>query len=653
MTLGPARPQYGSPRGPECAGAGPPSWHEVAAVLALTALAAGLRTWRLGDLPPGLHVDEAFNLLDARSVLDGARPVYLAANAGRDVLYTYLQAPLVAALGMVPAAGRLASAVAGTLAVPATWFMARRLPGLATPRLAVAAAGYMAVIYWPLHFSRFGIRAILLVPVVALAAAAWGRILAGGGSRATTAGLTLILAAAAYTHAAGRGLVLLLAIQAAWSWARGDRGPARALGAAAGGALILASPLIAYWYGHPGQFLGHAAEVSVAGDLRAVATNAAKVAGMFNVAGDPAPWRNLARGGPLPGVAAAAWTGPRPVFDPVTGALFLVGLALAVSRARRGSPGAGLVLIWLAGLAAPSVLADAAPNFSRSIGALPMVVLLPALALDRLAGRMSSRAAAALVATALAGAGLLSAHDYFVTWDRDWRTPLAFDADKVDMGRRASQEMALGRWVFLTPGAAAHPTVAVAAGRPLRGFDPRAGMVYGAGPGAANRYLYLAYETAAAAAAGRRLAGGAPGATRHPVAAVAERLAPSGATADPGGPRAPALLELSALTPGGSALLPGSRRVAATFGRRLRLAAVAAPPRVGAGDTFTLSLAWVAEAAPGEGLHTFVHLTADGHTLAQQDGPPVGGSFPTARWQAGDRVVVDHVMAAPAPPAGG
>jgi len=46
-------------------------------LLAVIAVAAALRFWALGYIPPGLYHDEAFNGLDALGVLEGERPVFL------------------------------------------------------------------------------------------------------------------------------------------------------------------------------------------------------------------------------------------------------------------------------------------------------------------------------------------------------------------------------------------------------------------------------------------------------------------------------------------------------------------------------------------------------------------------------------------------
>jgi len=66
----------------------------------VTALAAALRFFALGEIPPGLYHDEAFNGLDALRVLAGHWPVYFAANRGREPLFIYLIAATVGLLGI-------------------------------------------------------------------------------------------------------------------------------------------------------------------------------------------------------------------------------------------------------------------------------------------------------------------------------------------------------------------------------------------------------------------------------------------------------------------------------------------------------------------------------------------------------------------------
>ena len=114
-------------------------------ILGIVTLAAALRTFALGQIPPGLYHDEAFNGLDALRVLEGQWPIYFAANHGREPLFIYLIAVTVGLLGRTPGALRLAAAVCGTLTIPATYLVARdwfnrRLGLLSAAILAIRSA---------------------------------------------------------------------------------------------------------------------------------------------------------------------------------------------------------------------------------------------------------------------------------------------------------------------------------------------------------------------------------------------------------------------------------------------------------------------------------------------------------------------------------
>jgi len=65
---------------------------ELLLLLAITALAAFLRLYRLDSLPPGDGHDVAQYGVDALHILAGARPVFLESNFGREPLFSYLVA---------------------------------------------------------------------------------------------------------------------------------------------------------------------------------------------------------------------------------------------------------------------------------------------------------------------------------------------------------------------------------------------------------------------------------------------------------------------------------------------------------------------------------------------------------------------------------
>lgn len=63
----------------------------------------------------------------------------------------------------------------------------------------------------------------------------------------------------------------------------------------------------------------------------------------------------------------------------------------------------------------------------------------------------------------------------------------------------------------------------------------------------------------------------------------------------------------------------------------------------------TVTLYWQAVAAPGEDLSVFVHLLdGQGRAVAQHDGAPRQGDYPTWAWQPGERVPDSHALLLPA-----
>ena len=97
--------------------------------VALAGLAFAVRFYRLGDLPPGLHYDEAFNGQDALQLVSlplSRWPLFFTGNFGREPLLNYLLA--------------LAQAVAGPSALTLRFFPAA-IGALADTRPGVARVG--------------------------------------------------------------------------------------------------------------------------------------------------------------------------------------------------------------------------------------------------------------------------------------------------------------------------------------------------------------------------------------------------------------------------------------------------------------------------------------------------------------------------------
>ena len=74
------------------------------------------------------------------------------------------------------------------------------------------------------------------------------------------------------------------------------------------------------------------------------------------------------------------------------------------------------------------------------------------------------------------------------------------------------------------------------------------------------------------------------------------------------------------------------------------------PGAAGAGQPLTLTLYWAAQAAADRDWTVFVHLAGGtGQTLAQGDGQPFGGRYPTTVWGAGEVIPDEHTLSLPDP----
>ncbi len=606
---------------------------------AIVVVAAVLRLAGLSHFPPGLSVDEAYNLIDARRILAGDRPLFLPDNAGREALYSYWQAAVIGLFGATPFALRLASALIGVVTVPVSYWCLRALPWRYARLTALVAAALLAVLFWHVVFSRFGIRAISLPLVTALL---FGWLWRGmARDQVSLYALTgVALGVALYTGTAARVLPLAVITMCLWlAWA--DRPRARlylrGLALVLAVAALVVVPLAAYFAQHPNQFTTHLGEVAIGpGETL---TNLARVLAMFNLQGDIAWWRNLAG---------------RPAFDPLVGVLFLVGVALVVregwrERTQATSQGeqrstatlsgstvaAVFTLTWLGAMLLPTVAADNAPNFSRAIGILPVALVFPARAL--VLGWAWLRPRRPRLATPLLVGVLLvslawTTWDYFAIFASRPETYYAYDADKVAAGRFLRAEAA-ERAIFAAPLLATHATVrAVTDGVDVRRFDPARGLVL---PDGAATYATWAQPARS-------------GDTSPPFGL--ERLAASRETvADDQGRPLLTVYRLGRTEPNDVRAALGLRPGQARFGNRIGLSGVALTPGDAAhGPRATLM--WTALAPLDRNLTVFTHFVdASGRTVAQADGEPLGATYPTSEWRVGDRVIEERGVA-PLPP---
>jgi len=371
------------------------------ALVAIFLAAAGLRLYGLHDLsPPGLEHDEVANWLIDRSILAGRHAVYFAEAYGHEAGFHYVQAAFVGLLGDHALALRLPAAFAGLLGVAVTYALARLLFGRG---VGLIAAGLLAVLFWPVFYSRLGLRVILLPPLSGLSAYFWWRGWrwapaarnlpsarsspdALGDTQTESASLRYLALAGLFaglslhTYMAARVVpvfYLLFVGYLALFHRRGLRSRWRGVALFWLALIIVALPLVAFLLANPGaeyriSEIDAPLRALFAGNLRPVVDNSVDILGMFGWRGDPL-WRQN----------VAFW----PVFDPLIAAFFYGCLAFFVLRFRNIRH--AFLLLWILTAFIPSIVTIDAPSSIRIGNILPVLTILPAIVMHSL-GHLST-----------------------------------------------------------------------------------------------------------------------------------------------------------------------------------------------------------------------------------------------------------------------
>ena len=144
------------------------------AVFILLILAgATVRLALLGEIPAGLHEDEALSGYNAWAILEYGidqhgykNPVHLIGwGGGLNALYGYLSMPFIKMLGLNELSVRLAQALLGVMLLFVMYYVGRRLAG---GRFALFAMFALAISPWHIMMSRWGLESNLLPPLLLL-----------------------------------------------------------------------------------------------------------------------------------------------------------------------------------------------------------------------------------------------------------------------------------------------------------------------------------------------------------------------------------------------------------------------------------------------------------------------------------------------------
>lgn len=413
-------------------------------------LAAAFRLVALTSVPPGMTHDEADHGLTAQAIRDGAREIYFTIGYGREPLYDYATAGVMAAGGETIFSARLTAAFFSLILIAGTYAWSRH--AFDPPTALLVAAG-LAVGFWPVMAGRQALRSITLPALFVLAAYFFWRGLQMSARPTRRAGNVgtfplagLLLGLTAYTYIPARVLwlvfpaVVVYRMIAARSW-QGRLWALTGLMLLIG--LVVAAPLLLHLNANPGLEV-RVAELSAPlaaaadGDFGPLWANTLGSLRLFALEGDPT-WRY--------NIAGRPWLGPLMVV------LFAGGLLWAATHAwcglRRGEAGIGrgtasfFALVWLLGGLSPALVTGPTLATTQAIGLLPVLYLFPALAalgLYRLvAGGLPSeqwataRTAGVVVAIGLVAiGGVRTARDYFGRWANEPEVRVQYESAMVE-----------------------------------------------------------------------------------------------------------------------------------------------------------------------------------------------------------------------------
>jgi 4-amino-4-deoxy-L-arabinose transferase-like glycosyltransferase len=380
-------------------------------VVVLLLIAFGLRTHDLLHVPPGLHNDEVAFAEITETVTHGRLAIFFPENIGNEGLAYYFAAPFMKVLGLNILAIRLPAAFISMIAACLIWALTRRLLSAIA---AIAALASFSVVFWTVAFGRIGLHVVMLVPLATLAAYCLWRAQAATGRRVYGwwAISGVCVGAAIDTYTAGRILPAILVVFGGYvllahraEWKRWWRGITFALLVA----IIVAAPLFVSLAQNPqedqlGFFdIDRPLRELRQGNVQPVIETTLRTLGMFGFVGDPLPYYGIP---------------DRPFLDPITFALLLGGLLVALWRWR--DPKYAFLFIWFFISLVPGMLSQPAPNSTRTLAVQTVAFTLIGVAASEVFHWMTVRRQGrfALIGfTALFVFNFVwTSHDYFTVW---------------------------------------------------------------------------------------------------------------------------------------------------------------------------------------------------------------------------------------------
>lgn len=588
----------------------------------LAALAAGaafVRYWQIEVLPPGQWNDQAHATYLALEILGGKRfPVYATDLQGYDVAFQWLLAGWLGAFGFHYHAARFLSAFIGTLTIPVAFFSVRQIHASHPRRDLIAwlSALFLTFSVWHIVKSRIGLEVVMVstvsIALPALIVWSWER---SAGLPFALAGFAL--GASQYIYPAAR----ILPLQALIVFSIFGCGQPFKHWLKFGfiffiAALIVYAPLGGFFLNNPEWFLKRATTVSgTGGGLTLYAANIFNTLLSLNIVGDMNTRHNV------PG---------RAVFDLVESGWMLVCSVAWISQWRKQWRSHALVIAGVIVGFLPAILSSDSPHFGRSIGALPFLMVLPALgvvaALDQWGRRRWARW---LIVISLAASPVIALYDYFVRYPREPRLFEEFETGLWLLNQNASRAAQNGiAYLILDDEGLSHYGTRL--NRELTKGDLR--LVNGA-----KCLAYPAHADAPLTFAAMRLWTPSVRA-QYPQAATTNIV--NEATGE--------LYGVIFTIPAGQTSSAGANKALAVFGDGFELLDVATKDEFVGGQTAWITLRWRTLRPAPTRYTTFVHLAAhDKPLVAGVDGEPCGDSYLTDAWHKDEVVQYELALQLP------
>ena len=355
-------------------------WEWIALLLAVFALAAFFRFYRLSEVPVEPFSDHAEKLLDVFDISNGQTSIFFIRNTGREGLqmyWTFLVAKIFGT-GISFFSLKLGTVLLGMFALPYVYLLGKEF---GNPQVGFFALFMFGIAYWPNVISRIGLR-FPLYPLFAASTLLYltRGLRSGSGNDFLLCGLSLGLGLHGYTPFRIMPFVVLTAfvffilhnkskeirLQALW-W----------LTIITVTALMVFLPLLRYWVDHPDIFSLRA--------LSRLGSTGTEIPGIFfsNL------WHALLMFNWDDGNIWVNSVPHRPALDVVTGAFFVIGLVLLIARYIHQRDWRDLfLLVSIPMLLMPSTLSLAFPGenpaLNRAGGASVAAILVSTLAVEGL-----------------------------------------------------------------------------------------------------------------------------------------------------------------------------------------------------------------------------------------------------------------------------